>query len=126
MRMVRLSRQQGVPVITVDDQVVVGFDRRRLEQLLARQPTQRPHLGASVADAGPRAGSAGAYVGRVTPGSPADKAGLEAGDIIVEMHGQPIRTAADVERIAEGLRTGGRVALTYVRAGERVQAELWL
>ena len=45
MEMVRISGQQGVPVITIDDQVVVGFNQPRLMQLL------RPRLGASIADA---------------------------------------------------------------------------
>jgi hypothetical protein len=35
MEMVAKSKQMGVPVITVDDQVVVGFDQRKLDQLLA-------------------------------------------------------------------------------------------
>ncbi len=35
MEMVKKSGQMGVPVITVDDAVVVGFDRARLEGLLA-------------------------------------------------------------------------------------------
>lgn len=32
--MVDKSHQMGVPVITVDDEVVVGFDKPRLDQLL--------------------------------------------------------------------------------------------
>jgi hypothetical protein len=65
----------GVPVITVDDEVVVGFDRPRLEQILARRQKKRPVLGAEVASAiaiGRKRGldlPAGAYVGGVTPGS---------------------------------------------------------
>ena len=34
--MVRKSGQMGVPVITIDDEVVVGFDRARIEELLAK------------------------------------------------------------------------------------------
>lgn len=34
--MVRMTGQMGVPVIVVDGQVVVGFDRTRLEHLLAK------------------------------------------------------------------------------------------
>ena len=33
--MMKISGQMGVPVITVDDEVVVGFDKNRLEELLA-------------------------------------------------------------------------------------------
>ncbi|MFC1594028.1 Uxx-star family glutaredoxin-like (seleno)protein [Candidatus Omnitrophota bacterium] len=32
--MIKLSGQMGVPVIVVDSEVVVGFDRDRLEKLL--------------------------------------------------------------------------------------------
>jgi glutaredoxin-like YruB-family protein len=32
--LIEKSGQLGVPVITIDDQVVVGFDERRLERLL--------------------------------------------------------------------------------------------
>ncbi len=32
--MVSISGQMGVPVIVVDNQIVVGFDRNRLEELL--------------------------------------------------------------------------------------------
>ena len=79
MEMIRLSGQQGVPVIAVDDQVVVGFNRPRLEQLLAQRasatPGGRKSLGARVADAATialrRLGipTSGAYVGGVRPGS---------------------------------------------------------
>lgn len=34
--LVAISGQYGVPVITVDDAVVIGFDRAKLEQLLAK------------------------------------------------------------------------------------------
>ena len=122
--MIRVSGQQGVPVITIDDEVVVGFDRRRLEELLVQRSASGPRLGAAVADATPRLKVEGAYVGRVTPGSPSEQAGLKPGDVIVELNGQPIRNAADVERAVVGLRPGDRATLSYVRHGQRIQAEL--
>ena len=33
--MVQKSRQMGVPVITVDDNIVIGFNQPQLEKLLA-------------------------------------------------------------------------------------------
>lgn len=39
-------------------------------------------------------GSAGARVARVAPGSPAERAGFEAGDLVVAVNGYPIPTAA--------------------------------
>jgi len=34
MEMIRKSHQMGVPVIVVDDEVVIGFDRAKLDKLL--------------------------------------------------------------------------------------------
>lgn len=36
--MVEKSGQLGVPVITIDDKIVVGFDKRRLSELLHVAP----------------------------------------------------------------------------------------
>ncbi|HHW18908.1 MAG TPA: glutaredoxin family protein [Firmicutes bacterium] len=33
--MVRISGQMGVPVLVIDGNVVVGFDKRRIDQLLS-------------------------------------------------------------------------------------------
>jgi S1-C subfamily serine protease len=125
-RMIRLSRQQGVPVITIDDEVVVGFDRRRMEEILSRKSSAKPQLGIAVADANPRLEVDGAYVGRVKPHSPGAQAGLKAGDVIVEIAGQPIRNAADVERIAQNLRNGERVRVVYLHRGQVLQVDLSL
>ncbi|HEY4491924.1 MAG TPA: trypsin-like peptidase domain-containing protein, partial [Acidobacteriota bacterium] len=41
----------------------------------------------------------GAVVSDVTKGSPADKAGIKRGDVIVQFNGKPIRTGSDLPRI---------------------------
>lgn len=113
--------QRGVPVILVDGQMVVGFDRPRLEQLLARGKAapahSPPRLGASVTDA-QRAGPPGAYVGRVHPGSAAAAAGIRPGDIITSLAGQPIRAAADIELVLRRLQPAQQVAVHVQRQGE--------
>ena len=124
MRMIRLSGQQGVPVITVDDNVVIGFDRARLEQLLASRPTTGVELGVSVADAMPRAKMEGAYVGKVKRSSPAERAGLAPNDVIVELDGQAVHSAADLRKAVSLLKAGSKVQLVYVRAGRRQTAGL--
>jgi S1-C subfamily serine protease len=119
--MVRVSGQQGVPVITVDDQVVVGFDQPRLMQLLKRS---KPKLGASIADAASQAKKrsgipkSGAYVGGVKSGTPAFRAGLRSGDVITALGGQPVSRAADLYRLVRDMPQGRDVSLTYVREGQ--------
>ncbi len=122
MEMVRLSGQQGVPVTIIDGKAVVGFDRPRLDQLL-EWAQQRPRLGAAVADAADMAAKGrttvieGAYVGRITPGGAAARAGLQAGDVITAIARQPIHSATSVERVVARVRPGQSVPLTYVREG---------
>lgn len=121
--MVRLTGQRGVPVTVIDSQVVVGYDRQRLEELLAA--ARRPRLGAAVADAAPMARQGrtelqrGAYVGRVSPGSAADRAGLRAGDVIVSIANREVATAADVEGLVPRIPPGRDTPLIYVRDGAR-------
>jgi S1-C subfamily serine protease len=124
--MVRKSGQRGVPVIVVDEQVVVGFDQARLEQLLKTAP-RHAALGVSVADAvrfSPHA--AGAYVGRVRAGSAGERAGLRLADVIVQIDGHPIRSAAELEELLGGLAPGARLAVQWLRGGEGMQGETQL
>ncbi len=114
--MVGATGQNGVPVTLIEGKAIVGFDRPALEQALASR--KRPGFGAAVADA---AGSGGAYVGRVRPGSPAEGARLQTGDVIVEFNKQPVKDAADLERAVT--ISGGYFNLVFTRGGTRHGAE---
>ena len=123
-QMVKLSGQQGVPVITVDGQVVVGFNQPRLRQLLQQARRATPKLGAAIADASsqvqkhPGIPTKGAYIGRVRSGSPAQKAGLRPGDVIVALGGQAVGRADDVHRLLGEMPKGRDLSLSYVRSGQ--------
>jgi glutaredoxin-like YruB-family protein len=128
--MVRLTGQMGVPVIIVDQEIIVGFNRPRLQELLAGggRP-ERPHLGLKVADASRIARQAGeipvfgALIGAVAPSSPGEKAGLGAGDIITEINLKSISGADDLEKTVTGLHSGSRLAITFLRGGQTLRAE---
>lgn len=127
--MIRKTGQQGVPVITIDDQVVVGFDRRRMELLLS-QGSRKPTLGAAVADATKilmKQGQApifGAYVGKVTPGSPAAKLGIQPGDIITQLNVRPIHNAADVTGAMDMVERGSTLDVTFLRGEKTLLAKV--
>jgi S1-C subfamily serine protease len=65
----------------------------------------------------------GAQVTAVWPNSPAQRVGLEPGDIIVAIDGQPVRTLTEFNRLVE--MSGRRVNLLVrnVRNGQYVYAE---
>jgi S1-C subfamily serine protease len=84
---------------------------------------------------------AGAIVEDVTPGSPADDAGLQpgdqeidfqaipynvGGDIIVSVNGEEIVTEADLPRIVSRLDPGEEVTLGIIRDGEKMDLDVTL
>ena len=60
----------------------------------------------------------GARVGRVTGGTPAAKAGLRAGDLIVAVGGKPIGSLNELRSAINNRKPGDKVSLTYRRNGE--------
>jgi glutaredoxin 3 len=128
--LVRTTGQMGVPVTIINGQIVVGFDRFRLEQLLTQAPTkQRPSFGASIADASKitaKQGSGitlGAYVGRVKAGSVAERIGLATGDIITELNMKRITNAGDLESALSSLSRGSRFSLVFLRGNKTMTTE---
>ena len=92
----------------VDDLVAWGYVRGR------------PWLGIVVADASYYVPDAeGALVSEVTPGSCAEKAGLQPEDIIVEAEGKEIRSVSDLLAAKKAWKAGDTVTITYLRAGAR-------
>ncbi|TWO68935.1 DegQ family serine endoprotease [Caenimonas sedimenti] len=59
----------------------------------------------------------GALVRSVESGSPADKAGVEAGDIITKFNGQTIDRATDLPRLVGNTKAGSKVNLSVFRRG---------
>src|SRR6187551_2705261 len=59
----------------------------------------------------------GALVRSVEAGSPADKAGIEAGDIITKFNGQAIDRATDLPRLVGNTKPGSKANLTVFRRG---------
>lgn len=59
----------------------------------------------------------GAMVRGVEPGSPAEKAGLEAGDIIVKLDGKVLDKASDLQRGVSALKPGSKAMLQVYRRG---------
>lgn len=59
----------------------------------------------------------GALVRAVEPGAPADKAGVEAGDIIIKFDGKTVEKSSDLPRMVGGTKPGTKSTLTVFRRG---------
>ncbi len=65
--------------------------------------------------------AAGALVTRVFADSPADKAGLEEGDIIVEFGGRAIDLSSDLPQVVGRIKAGSETSMDVVRNGELLE-----
>ncbi len=61
----------------------------------------------------------GALVRSVEAGSPAEKAGVEAGDIILRFDGKAIERASDLPRLVGNTKPGARATITVFRRGSQ-------
>ncbi len=106
--------------------IPVNMARDIMEQLIEHGEVRRGRLGVYVQDLTPELAQAfgikhqeGAVVTQVAEDSPADRAGLEPGDVIVAVNDKPVRDAADLRNRIGLLRLGQRVRLTVIRNGEK-------
>jgi Do/DeqQ family serine protease len=100
--------------------------RKVVDQLLEHGDVQRGRIGIAIQDVTPGLAQAlelptdrGALVTQVEPGSPSEQAGIQPGDVIVEINGKPIDSSADLRNEIGLVRAGETVDVTSVRDGER-------
>ncbi|MBH3375157.1 DegQ family serine endoprotease [Pseudomonas juntendi] len=62
---------------------------------------------------------AGALVAQVLENGPAAKGGLQVGDVILSMNGQPIVMSADLPHLVGSLKDGEKAKLEIIRNGKR-------
>jgi serine protease Do len=67
---------------------------------------------------------AGALVAQIQDDGPAAKGGLQVGDVILSMNGQPIVMSADLPHLVGALKAGSKAKLEVIREGKRQNVEL--
>ena len=108
----------------------VGKERTRLNVIKARDLAARKtptYLDPSgniqavtdeIAESLALANTHGALVADITAGGPAEKAGLQAGDIIIEFNGRPVNTMRDLPKIVAETPIGTQVPVKVLRKGK--------
>lgn len=135
--MIEMSGQQGVPVISTDHEVVVGFDQIQLGRIADRfsGPKRPPFgvLGANAEDYFARHKELipvgeetvrGVFVGKVKAGSVAEKAGMQPGDVIQALANKRVRGMSGLDQLIDTVRTGDQVSVRVLRGGEDVNLTL--
>ncbi|HEU6449158.1 MAG TPA: DegQ family serine endoprotease [Verrucomicrobiae bacterium] len=104
--------------------VPANLARRVMESLIANGKVTRGYLGVSIKDLTPGLAKAfgydkegGALVGDVFPDTPAAKAGIEDGDIIIEFNGKKISDANSLTLMVSECAPGSEASVKVFRKG---------
>ncbi|MEX0270319.1 HhoA/HhoB/HtrA family serine endopeptidase [Leptolyngbyaceae cyanobacterium UHCC 1019] len=113
--------------------------QRVAEQLISKGKVEHPFLGVQMVDLTPTlrkkinetdnlklkiSRDQGVLIVRVMDNSPAAKAGIQQGDVIQKVDGQPIKSATEVQAKVEASKIGGNLSLEIVRNGQARQVQI--
>jgi putative serine protease PepD len=96
--------------------VPIDIAARSAKAIVEGKPIQTGFLGVSTGD--PTSGRGGALINDVTPGTPAADAGLQVGDLVIELDGQAVSGQDDLIGRIRDHQPGDKVTLTVVRDGK--------
>jgi Do/DeqQ family serine protease len=106
--------------------IPANMARNVMEQLIAGGRVHRSRLGVTAQSlTGDLAESLrlpsveGALVSAVEPGSPAERAGLRQGDLILEVNGRPVADSNALRNEIASMKPGSTAAVTILRDGSR-------
>ena len=105
--------------------VPTAMAREIMEQIIEYGEVRRGQLGIHIQDVTPSIAEAlnldeamGALVSQVVPGSAADEAGIQAGDVILAIDGRPVEDSTELRNMIGLMRIGTELEITYIRDGE--------
>jgi putative serine protease PepD len=101
------------------------------DEIIATGSATHSYFGMAVATMPPAAAkqvglTGGIYVESVVPGGPAATAGLQAGDIITELNGQPATNSDQIASLTITQRPGDVVTVQYQRNGQTATTKITL
>jgi serine protease Do len=104
--------------------IPINLARKVADDLIRYGVVHRPRLGVVIQDVNGADAEvyrlpsvSGVEIASVTPGLPAEKAGLHMSDVVVALNGEPVRTVAELQDRVARLQPGDRVNLGIIRDG---------
>ena len=112
--------------------VPVNTARNVMESLIAKGKVDRGYMGVSIQDINPSLAEQfglsqdqhGALISDVMPDSPADKAGLKSGDIVLEFNGKAVPGSNRLQYEVAGTAPGSSVPVKILRNGKEQTIQL--
>ena len=113
--------------------IPINTVREVVDELMKNGYVARPYLGVGVFDKATAARQgyelnvdAGVYVDRVTLNGPAGRAGIQRGDIILEVGGTAVNTVADLRAAVTSHKVGDTVQVKYQRGDDKSTVDVTL
>ena len=110
--------------------IPVNMVQQITAQLIEHGEVKRGKLGFTAQDLTPELAEAfgidrrnGVVVARVQEDSAADKAGMQAGDVIIAVNGDPVKDSTDVRNVIGLIRVGTKIDIDIVRNGKTKQLQ---
>ena len=101
--------------------------RRVMEEILKTGRVRKGFLGVVIQELTPElaeslgvGNTAGALISEVSPGSPAEKAGLARGDVVREVNGAPVKNVQELRNRIKEAGAGASIKLGLLRGGKPV------
>lgn len=129
----------GINTAIAGDAQNIGFAiaitpaRAIVDQLITTGKVVRPFMGVQMMTVSPAlaaqenlAVNQGALIAAVVPASPAEKADLRTGDVIINIDGSKVSGPNDVTKAVAGKKPGDRVALEVARGRQNLKITLTL
>jgi putative serine protease PepD len=101
--------------------VPIETAREVVDQLLESGEVEHAYLGVRLEEA-----EDGVRLAEIVDGSPADDAGLQAGDVVTEVDGQAVETVAELRAAVSAKQPGDRVTVQIERGGDTRSIEVRL
>ncbi|MFO1462933.1 MAG: DegQ family serine endoprotease [bacterium] len=106
--------------------IPINMAKQVIPQLIQGKPVERGYIGIGLMEVTPEMMKAlgldkpeGALVGQVFEDSPAQRAGIQAGDFITSLNGHPIQKANDLPIQVANVPIGNEVSMEVLRRGEK-------
>ncbi len=102
-----------------------------IEQIINKGKVERSWMGVGIQDMTPELAKSmgikidhGVVVNKVYPNSPAQKAGLKEGDVILKCNNETITTSSELQKVVMNSKVGSELKLTILRDGKEMTVKV--